>query len=53
VAWLASLLQSQGRPLQPGHWVLTGSIIPTIFPAPGGHYLFSVDGLPPVELRVE
>lgn len=53
VAWLASLLQAQGRPLQAGQWVLTGSIIPTIFPEPGGHYEFSVDGLPPVELRVE
>lgn len=52
VAWLASLLQAQGRPLQPGQWVLTGSIIPTIFPGPGGHYHFTVDGLPPVELKV-
>lgn len=52
VAWLATLLQAQGRPLQAGHWVLTGSIIPTLFPGPGGHYQFSVDGLPPVELRV-
>ena len=53
VAWLASLLQAQGRPLQPGQWVMTGSIIPTIFPGPGGHYQFTVDGLPPVTLRVE
>ncbi len=53
VAWLASLLQAQGRPLEPGQWVLTGSIIPTIFPPPGGHYRFAVDGLPPVELRIE
>lgn len=53
VAWLASLLRAQGRPLQAGHWVLTGSIIPTLFPGPGEHYEFSVDGLPPVELQVE
>jgi 2-keto-4-pentenoate hydratase len=53
VAWLASLLQAQGRPLRAGHWVLTGSIIPTIFPGPGEHYEFSVDGLPPVELQIE
>ncbi|MDB5697523.1 MAG: hypothetical protein JWN69_327 [Alphaproteobacteria bacterium] len=53
VAWLASLLQAQGRPLRAGHWVLTGSIIPTIFPGPGEHYEFSVDGLPAVELQIE
>jgi len=51
-AWLAAHLARRGQMLRPGQWVLTGSIVTTKFPKPGETYLFSVDGLAPVEVRI-
>jgi 2-keto-4-pentenoate hydratase len=51
-AWLARALRSRGRALQPGQWIMTGSLVPTRFPKPGESYGFELDGLPPVALSV-
>jgi len=45
VAWLANLLNSRGRRLEPGMIVMTGSSITTKFPAPGDRVRFAIDGL--------
>src|SRR2546422_1509653 len=45
VAWLANLLNSRGRRLEPGMIVMTGSSITTKFPAPGDRVRFVIDGL--------
>jgi 2-keto-4-pentenoate hydratase len=52
VHWLASHLRRRGRALQPGQWVSTGAIVPTRFVAPGDRYVFEIEGLAPVELRI-
>ena len=52
VAWLANFLASRGVALQPGQWVMTGSIVPTQFPKAGDTYRFSLSGFPPVEVRI-
>lgn len=52
VAWLARELAARGQALQPGQWVMTGSIVPTRFPNPGDLYRFEVDGLAPVEVLI-
>jgi 2-keto-4-pentenoate hydratase len=51
VAWLANLLNSRGRRLEPGMIVMTGSSITTKFPAPGDRVRFVVDGLGEVALE--
>jgi 2-keto-4-pentenoate hydratase len=53
VAWLGAHLARRGQPLQPGQWILTGSFVPTTFPALGDHYRFEVEGLGAVEVGVE
>src|SRR5438445_852776 len=45
VAWLANLLNSRGRRLEPGMIVMTGSSITTKFPAPGDRVRFVIDGV--------
>lgn len=52
LAWVAAHLAERGRPLQPGQWVSTGSIVPTRFVEPGQTWRFEVEGLDPVELVV-
>lgn len=52
VAWLINALRERGRELEPGQWVMTGSIVPTVFPQPGETYRFVIEGLPPVEVAV-
>jgi 2-keto-4-pentenoate hydratase len=52
LAWVARHLADRGRPLQPGQWVSTGSIVPTRFVEPGQTWRFEVEGLEPVELVV-
>ena len=52
VVWLAQMLNKRGRRLEPGQWIMTGSLIPTQFPKAGERYQFTIDGLPPVELNV-
>jgi len=51
LAWLVRHLAARGRRLKPGDWVMTGSIVPTQFVAPGRH-VFTVDGMPPVEIDI-
>lgn len=45
VAWLADQLASQGKILERGMIVMTGSIVTTYFPNPGDQLHFAVDGL--------
>ena len=51
VAWLANLLNSRGRRLEPGMIVMTGSSITTKFPSPGDRIRFAIDGLGEVVLE--
>lgn len=52
LAWLARFLDRNGEQLQPGQWVMTGSMIPTIFAQPGETATFAMEGLPPVSATV-
>lgn len=51
-AWLASNLRKRGRTLEPGQWVMTGSIVPTHFVKIGEEYSFSIDGFPTVSVAI-
>lgn len=51
LAWLVRHLDARGKCLNPGDWVMTGSIVPTQFVKAGRH-VFTVDGLPPVEIDI-
>src|SRR5215813_1383620 len=51
VAWLANLLNRQGRQLTRGMIVMTGSSITTKFPAPGDRIRFAIDGLGEIALE--
>jgi 2-keto-4-pentenoate hydratase len=50
LAWVANLAIEQGRMLEPGMVVITGSIIPTFPVAPGSRVVFALDGFGSVEL---
>ena len=52
VAWLANLLNSQGRMLGRDMIVMTGSSITTKFPSPGDRVRFAVEGLGEVTLEI-
>lgn len=45
VAWVANLLLDQGRQLEAGMMVMTGSSMKTRFPTPGSHFQFNIDGV--------
>lgn len=47
--WLARHLVSRGESLRAGEIVMTGSLVPTRFPAAGDHYRFTLEGLGEVE----
>lgn len=47
--WLARHLVGRGEILRAGEIVMTGSLVPTRFPAAGDRYRFSLDGLGTVE----
>lgn len=49
VLWLARHLVARGESLRAGEIVMTGSLIPTRFPAAGDRYRFSLAGLGAVE----
>ena len=51
VAWLANLLNSQGKVLERDMLIMTGSSITTKFPAAGEHYRFEIEGLEPVAIE--
>jgi 2-keto-4-pentenoate hydratase len=53
VMWLARNLGTRGKQIKAGDVIITGSIIATQFPKAGETLIFDVDGIPPVELRVE
>ncbi len=53
VAWIANHLRRRGGDLEPGQWVMTGSIIPTQFVKPGQMFRFEIAGFEPVSLRIE
>jgi len=50
--WLARFLEGRGRVIQSGQWIMTGAIIPTIFPNVGETLCFEIEGLEPVSLTV-
>ena len=52
VAWLANLLNRQGRMLTRDMIVMTGSSITTKFPAPGDRVRFAIDGLGEVQIEI-
>jgi 2-keto-4-pentenoate hydratase len=52
VLWLARHLAFRGRSLRRGQIVLTGSIVPTRFPADGESYELQLDGLGSVALQI-
>ena len=50
LAWVANLAIEQGRMLEPGMVVITGSIIPTFPVRPGNRVVFTLDGFGSAEL---
>jgi 2-keto-4-pentenoate hydratase len=52
LAWVARFLRAAGHELRPGQWIMTGSIIPTGFPAAGDSYSFQLGALPTVTVNV-
>jgi 2-keto-4-pentenoate hydratase len=51
--WLANHLSAQGRTLQAGEIVSTGSLVTTRFPAAGERYRFTVEGVGSVEVAFD
>lgn len=52
ILWLHRHLVSQGRTLQEGEWVTTGSLIVTQFAVAGQTYVHEVEGFSPVQVTV-
>ena len=52
LAWVANVLGGQGRPLEAGMWVMTGSTLKTRFAEAGDHANYTVEGLGSVEVSV-
>jgi 2-keto-4-pentenoate hydratase len=50
LAWLANKLAEAETPLRAGMIVMTGSMVPIQFPAPGDRAVVAVDGLGTAEL---
>jgi 2-keto-4-pentenoate hydratase len=50
LCWLANKLAAAGTPLKAGMVVMTGSMVPIQFPAPGDHAIVTVSGLGSAEL---
>ena len=53
LAWVANHQAGQGRPLQAGHVVMTGSTMKTRFPVPGDRATYTVQGLGSVHIEME
>ena len=53
LAWVAGFARDAGTPLQPGQWIMTGSIIPTRFAVSGDTYSFQLGSLPQVAVTIE
>jgi 2-keto-4-pentenoate hydratase len=52
LAWLARFATEMKLEVRPGDWIMTGSIISTVFAAKGRHYRFELGDLPPVEVSI-
>lgn len=52
LAWVANVLAGQGRSLEAGMWVMTGSTLRTRFAEAGDRAVYTVDGLGSVEVDV-
>lgn len=52
LAWVANVLGGQGRPLEAGMWVMTGSSLRTRFAEAGDRAVYTVEGLGSVEVTV-
>jgi 2-keto-4-pentenoate hydratase len=52
VAWVANLLNQQGKALQRDMIVMTGSSITTRFPNAGDTLKFAIDGMGEIELTL-
>lgn len=52
LAWVARFAHQAGTPLQPGQWIMTGSVIPTRFAATGDTYSFQLGTLSPVTVTI-
>jgi 2-keto-4-pentenoate hydratase len=52
LAWVANVLCGQGRPLEAGMWVMTGSTLKTRFAEAGDRAVYTVEGLGSVEVDV-
>lgn len=52
LAWVARFARQLGAPLQPGQWIMTGSVIPTRFAAAGDVYSFQLGTLSPVTVTI-
>lgn len=52
LAWVAQFAHEAGLELEPGHWIMTGSIIPTKFAVEGDTYSFQLGTLPPVTATI-
>jgi 2-keto-4-pentenoate hydratase len=52
LAWLARFTRAMDFELLPGHWIMTGSIIPTQFAQARQRFRFALGDLEPVEVTV-
>ena len=52
LVWLADHMAARGRPLERGMIVMTGSIVKTVFPAPGDSLEFTLAGFGAVAMRL-
>jgi 2-keto-4-pentenoate hydratase len=52
LAWVARFAHDAGEELQPGQWIMTGSIIPTKFAVVGDSCSFQLGPLPPVTATI-
>jgi 2-keto-4-pentenoate hydratase len=52
LAWLTRFTHAMGFELLPGHWIMTGSIIPTQFAQARQRFRFALGDLEPVEVTV-
>jgi 2-keto-4-pentenoate hydratase len=52
LAWLARFTHAMGFELLPGHWIMTGSIIPTQFAQARQRFRFVLGDLEPVQVTV-
>lgn len=52
LAWLGSFASRSLFRVEPGQWVLTGSMIATRFPAAGDKFRFELGAMPPVEVAI-